>query len=212
MTTLLVGALLLSLVHAAIPNHWLPLVAVGKAQQWARAETAAVTAVAGLAHTLSTVLVGILVGLAGLKLHQSYRVFSAVVAPTIIIVLGLLYIALEYTRRGIHAHEHLESVTNQQGGIRSKAAIVTSLAAAMFFSPCLELDAYYLTAAALGWIGIALVSVVYVVVTVAGMVGLVQLGMMGVERVHWHFLDHHPRLVSGLVLVVLGAGSFFIKF
>ncbi len=38
MVQLLVGSIVLSLVHAAIPNHWLPIIAVGKSERWSRAE------------------------------------------------------------------------------------------------------------------------------------------------------------------------------
>ena len=39
MIQVLLGSLLLSVIHALIPNHWLPIVAVSKAQQWTRTET-----------------------------------------------------------------------------------------------------------------------------------------------------------------------------
>jgi nickel/cobalt exporter len=37
-TDLLLGSLVLSLLHAAIPNHWLPIVAIGKRAGWSAAE------------------------------------------------------------------------------------------------------------------------------------------------------------------------------
>ena len=41
MWQLFLGSLLLSLIHATIPNHWLPVVAVGKAEKWTMNETLA---------------------------------------------------------------------------------------------------------------------------------------------------------------------------
>jgi drug/metabolite transporter (DMT)-like permease len=81
----------------------------------------------------------------------------------------------------------------------------------MFFSPCLEIEAYYFTAGALGWGGIAVVSMVYLIVTVLGMLLLVDLGRRGVEKMKWHFLEHHEKRVTGLVLVVLGVFAYFIR-
>jgi nickel/cobalt exporter len=60
--TILFGSLLLSAVHAAIPNHWAPLVMLGKTEKWTARQFAAYTAITGVAHTASTVLVGIVVG------------------------------------------------------------------------------------------------------------------------------------------------------
>jgi hypothetical protein len=74
----------------------------------------------------------------------------------------------------------------------------------MFFSPCLEIEAYYFTAGALGRLGIATVSIIYVVVTVLGMLLLVDLGRRGIEKVRLHFLEHHEKGVTGVVLIVLG--------
>ncbi|MFN0035302.1 MAG: hypothetical protein ACKVUS_09550, partial [Saprospiraceae bacterium] len=64
-TDLLLGSLALSLLHAAIPNHWLPIVAIGKRGGWTAAKTTRITLLAGSAHALSTVLIGLLVSVAG---------------------------------------------------------------------------------------------------------------------------------------------------
>ena len=62
----LVGAgFLASLLHAVLPTHWLPFVAVGRAQGWSTAITLTVTVLAGLAHIASTAIVGSLLTLAG---------------------------------------------------------------------------------------------------------------------------------------------------
>jgi hypothetical protein len=95
---------------------------------------------------------------------------------------------------------------------RSKWAIVISLAITMFLSPCLEVEAYYFQAGAEGWPGILAVSAVYVLVTVAGMLLLVYLGNKGVRAIHSHFLDHHEKLLSGLVLVLLGIVALIVRF
>ncbi|NIV15601.1 MAG: hypothetical protein GWN62_31380, partial [Aliifodinibius sp.] len=78
----------LSLIHAAIPNHWLPLVAIGKSEDWDIKETLTFTGVAGLAHTLSTIIIGILVGLAGYTLSEHYTIITQWIAPIILIGLG----------------------------------------------------------------------------------------------------------------------------
>jgi len=68
MIQLITGSLLLSLVHAAIPNHWLPLVILGRSQRWTPWETYRVAGLAGLAHSLSTISLGIVVGHIGVRL------------------------------------------------------------------------------------------------------------------------------------------------
>ena len=206
MIQIIIGSLLLSIVHASIPNHWIPLVAIGKAGNWSRGETLWVTAITGCAHVISTILVGIIVGFIGYKFSSAYEFVPKVVAPLILVIMGLISIAIDLKKHHHHKFLKTNSIYN-----KSKVAIITSLGIAMFFSPCIEIEAYYFTAGTFGWLGITLVSIIYFIVTVSGMLLLVDLGRKGVEKVKWQFLEHHEKKIIGIVLIVLGIFSYFIK-
>jgi nickel/cobalt transporter (NicO) family protein len=208
MLQLFFGSIMLSLVHAAIPNHWLPIVAVGKAEKWNQRETLIITGISGFAHTLSTVIIGITIGFIGHRLNENYTFISEKVAPALLILLGLVYLVIDRLKH----HKHTHGFESGSSNSRSKWAIVVSLAIAMFLSPCLEVEAYYFQAGAEGWQGIFLVSAVYIVVTVSGMLLLVYLGNKGVRAIRSHFLDHHEKLLSGIVLVLLGIFSMLVHF
>jgi nickel/cobalt transporter (NicO) family protein len=208
MLQLFFGSFLLSLVHASIPNHWLPVVAISKAEKWTQHETMMVTVISGFAHTLSTVIIGITIGFIGHRLNENYTFISDKVAPALLILLGLVYLIID--RLNHHKHTHgFQSTGNKS---RSKWAIIVSLAIAMFLSPCLEVEAYYFQAGIAGWQGIFLVSAVYIIVTVSGMLLLVYLGNKGVRAIRSHFLDHHEKLLSGFVLILLGFFALFVHF
>jgi len=83
-------------------------------------------------------------------------------------------------------------------------SIVASLSLAMFFSPCIEIEAYYLQAGVVGWFGIVTVSTIYLLVTVAGMMTLVHFGLTGARHIRAHYLEQHERQITGLVLIGLG--------
>jgi putative Mn2+ efflux pump MntP len=208
MFQLFIGSLLLSLVHATIPNHWIPVVAIGKAEKWTQRETIVVAGISGFAHTLSTVLIGITIGLIGHRLNENYTFISEKVAPALLIALGVIYLVIDALAH--HRHTHGEGTAVNRS--RSKNAIIVSLAVTMFLSPCLEVEAYYFQAGAYGWQGILLVSTIYILVTVSGMLVLVYLGTKGVQTIRSHFLDHHEKMLSGLVLVVLGILALFVHF
>jgi putative Mn2+ efflux pump MntP len=208
MLQLLFGSILLSLVHAAIPNHWLPVVAIGKAENWTQRETLFVAGISGFAHTLSTVLVGVTIGIIGISLSSNYTFISEKIAPALLIILGLIYLIIDR----LNYHKHTSGVEAEKVKNRSKWAIITSLALAMFLSPCLEIEAYYFQAGAAGWMGILLVSLVYVIITVSGMLLLVFLTNKGVRAIQSHFLDHHEKLLSGIILILLGVSALFIHF
>ena len=201
----LIGSLLLSIIHPAIPNHWIPLVAIGKAEKWSRKETLLVTAIVGGAHAISTIIIGIVVGLIGYKLSSTQGYISRIVAPIVLVAMGIVYVVLDL--KSSHHYDHLVITEKAK---RSKLTLIISLAVAMFFSPCLEIDAYYLTAGKLGWVGIIMVSIIYLVFMVLGMVLLVDLGRKGIERIKWEFLEHHDKMVTGSLLIILGVFAYFI--
>ena len=207
MTEILIGSLVLSVIHATIPNHWIPLVAIGKTENWSRNETLWVTVIAGSAHTISTILVGISIGLVGYKLSSTHEFVTRVVAPLILVTLGLFYLIVDL--KNFHHNRNLV----ETGSIskKSKLSIITSLCIAMFFSPCIQIEAYYFKAGTGGWLGITIVSIVYLIVTILGMLLLVDLGRKGVEKIKWHFLEHHERRVMGVVLIALGISAYFLK-
>lgn len=208
MIQVLFGSLLLSVIHALIPNHWLPLVAVSKAQGWTRAETLFVTGLTALAHASSTIVVGIGVGFLGHGLSAN-DLLTSLVPPTVLVGLGIVYLSLDrFAGHGEHRHVDDRVLT----GKASKGSLIVTLCIAMFFSPCLEIEAYYLKAGFLGWTAIASVSLVYLITTVLGMLFFVELGFRGAKKIRSHYLEHHERQVTGLVLIALGILAFFVEF
>lgn len=208
MVQVLVSSVALSMVHAAIPNHWMPLVAVGNTEKWSVRETLVATGIAGVAHVLSTVLIGIAIGWAGFALYSEYEWLIYSVAPAILIVLGIIYLVLHWRSGDLHNH-HFEEVLGKENV--SRASLIGSLTLAMFFSPCLELESYYFTAGMYGWTAILAVSLVYLVVTVAGMILLVYLGLKGVQKFDLHFLEHYEKAITGWVLVLIGIGTLLFN-
>ena len=228
------ASLLLSVIHASIPNHWLPLIAIGKTEKWTHSEIMFATIITGFAHTLSTVIIGIIVGVVGYKLSSSYGIISGVVAPAILVILGIIYIILDlkgtkhthahftldnthhnhdhdHEHNHDHPHPHILSAT-QQANKKTKWAVLSTLSLGMFLTPCIEIEAYYFQASTIGWVGIWIVSVVYTFVTVGTMMLLVYLGMKGVKNIRSHFLEAHEKRISGIVLIAVGLVVYFVKF
>lgn len=210
MWQILIGSLVLSVIHASIPNHWLPIVAISKSEKWTLRETISATGIAGGAHILSTIFIGILIGFIGLQLSNSFSGITEWIAPSILILIGIIYILLDFTRKN---HVHIDDKKIKESfKNKSKVTIILSLSLAMFLSPCAELEAYYFQAGTLGWEGILIVSAVYAIATVSIMIMLVYFGLLGINKLKLHFLDHHEKIVTGIFLVLLGISAFFIEF
>ena len=192
------GSLLLSFFHAFIPSHWLPVLAVARRESWTTAQTLRVTLLAGLAHSLGTVLLGLVLASAGRAFSIDNQAFIHVAAPVLLIGLGVFYIYQHHT----HHHFHLEKEPPKRG-------VILALALAMFLSPCLEIEGYFLAAGQFGWHFILFLSAAYIFVTVAGMTIWVWLALHGLRRLDWHALDHYAGLVAGLTLIFSGIALFF---
>jgi len=213
MYQIFIGSLVLSLIHALIPNHWIPLIAISKTEKWTQRQTLLATAITGFAHTLSTILVGIAVGLIGHKLSSSYSAVSTLAAPLILLGLGLVYVIIDIRGMPHHHHQHDHNPSPVTGTGKSKwRAILVSLSVAMFLTPCIEIEAYYFQAGSIGWLGIFIVSSVYLIMTILVMLTLVYLAFNGMKTFNSHFLEHHEKGITGAVLIALGLLAFFVKF
>ncbi len=106
-----IGSFLLSIAHALIPSHWLPLIAIGKAEKWKQSELLTITWIVSVAHISSTIIIGIIVGFVGYKLSESYYFITKIVAPVILVILSFVYFILEYKHNknnSTHQHHHVD--------------------------------------------------------------------------------------------------------
>lgn len=204
MTSILIGSVLISLLHALIPNHWLPVLAIGRKEGWSLAETTRITFIAGMAHVVSTVLIGVLLAMIGNELTAHIGSFTRLIAPSILVLVGLYFIRQHYK----HHHFHVE---NKQIHKKSKTAIVVALIIAMFLSPCMEIEAYFLLAGAKGWKFLAVIGCLYTTITIAGMLLWIRIAYKGLLKLNWHKWEHNAGIITGLVLIATGIISFFIN-
>ena len=210
MWQLFLGSMLLGLIHPLFPNHWIPLIAISKTEKWTNKETIVATLITGFSHTLSTIIIGIIVGFVGIKLSENYSYITKLAAPLILVFIGVIYLILDI--RSTHHHKHFELHNDSLKNRKSRTAIIFTLCIGLFFSPCIEIEAYYFQAASQGWIGIFVVSLVYLIMTLSIMVFLVYMGLKGVNKFNIHFLDHHEKLITGIVLILLGTLAYFVEF
>jgi len=213
MLQILIGSLILSVTHALIPNHWFPLVAVSRSEKWSRTESLKVTAITGGMHTVSTIAIGILIGFIGFKLSSTIEMITNIIAPLLLIVLGIIFIIMFFVNPH-HSHEHHGEIeVLEKSKKKSKFAIIATLGTLMFFSPCIEIEVYYFTVGKYGWAGILTLSIVYLFVTVVELVILVDIGRKSLEKLNTklHFIDHYERIIMGSVLIVLGLFIHFVN-
>ena len=203
MVSIITGSLLISLLHALIPNHWLPVLAIGKKEGWSLAETSRVTFISGSAHVISTIIIGILLALIGKELADHLESFTHIVAPAILILMGFYFLHQHY----YHHHFH---VSNENIQRKSKRSIITGLVIAMFLSPCMEIEGYFLLAGTHGWLLLGLICLMYTVITLTGMLLWVRIVYKGLLKLNCHKWEHNAGIITGLILIATGILLFFV--
>lgn len=220
-------AALIGLVHTVVgPDHYLPFVVISRARGWSRRKTAAVTALCGLGHVLSSVVLGSIGIAAGIAVSRLEAVESArgTVAAWLLIAFGLVYgtWGLRRALRGrphTHSHRHLSGVTHshehahdgQHVHVHAESKRPVSITpwvlfVVFVFGPCEPLIPLLMFPAAneSTW-GVALVAAVFSLVTIATMLVLVLALGYGLSAAPLRRIERYSHAVAGLTLTVCGA-------
>ena len=204
MLSVLAGTFILAIIHALIPNHWLPLVAVARAEKWKAKDVTSITFLAALAHVLGTVALGLVLGYIGKELEEDYGQIIHVTSSILLIVFGLIYFSVNLPH---HHHSGQQDVAAYK---RSRQRWILIFIVMMFLSPCLEVESLFLSAGVYGMGVVTGMAIVYAVVSISGILLLVNLGYKGANLLSAEFIEHHEKRISGIVLILVGIASYFM--
>ncbi|GAB3833120.1 hypothetical protein GCM10028895_51770 [Pontibacter rugosus] len=178
------------------------MLAISRKEGWSLSETLNITLISGVAHILSTILIGVLLSLIGAELNENMEQFTKVVAPAVLVLLGFYFVRQHYQQ-----HHFVEK--QQQLFGKPKHKIVMALVTAMLLSPCMEIEAYFLLAGTKGWWVMASIAILYAAITLTGMLLWVRLAYKGSLKLNWHKWEHNAGIITGITLIVTGVISFF---
>lgn len=205
------------------PDHYLPFIAISRARGWSRRKTMLITALCGLGHVLSSVVLGalgLLFGIAVLKLENIESVRGTVAAWSMI-AFGLVYCAWGI-RRAIrnkphtHGHGHGDMSEHEHEHIHQKEHIHPHdskdsnltpwvLFAIFVFGPCEPLIPILMYPAAINSIsGLCIVTSAFSVITIATMLGTVHLISTGIRLVPLKKLERYSHALAGASILMCG--------
>lgn len=202
MTQLLSGTIVIALLHALIPNHWLPLIAVAKAEGWGNGSLLRIALFSAIAHVVGTVLLGILLGKLSNELAAEFESYVHWFGAVVLILFGIYYL--------LSKHRHLSygnTVTETKNSQLRWTFLFSSM---MFFSPCLEVQSLFISAGVYGLNATLLMAAFYAIISITGIVLLALLTFRGIKLIDTHFLEHYEKQITGSVLVAVGVLTFFI--
>jgi hypothetical protein len=86
---LLIGAVAaVGVLHTVVPDHWVPITLIARQQGWTRGEVARAALVAGTGHTVSTLLIGLVVWIAGVAFATRFGNLVSTVSSLALIAFG----------------------------------------------------------------------------------------------------------------------------
>lgn len=201
---IIIGTLTISILHGLVPSHWLPILAFEKKYGWSKQQTYRITVISALAHALSTVLLGLLIGFFSLKLNEFFGELSEIIFSGILILMGLIFIIRHHRHNHFHLHNE-----NELQQLNSKK-VITLLVVGMFLSPCLEIEGYYILAGTLGFKYVFLISFIYIFISLAGIILWMAFARQILKRINTHKIEHNAGLFSGIILVISGILNYFL--
>src|SRR3989338_6643318 len=208
------AGIMIAVIHAAIPTHWLPFVIASRAQKWSWQKTQSVLLIAGLGHVIMTTLLGAIIFALGLGVLNKYHKYFILIACSSIGIYGCFQI-FQYIRGNKHSHcehthdhNHFEDIqkTGQDGWA------ILSLLTLLTFSPCESFLPIYLSAIQHSWPGFVILSLILAIGTLTTMLLLTWISMKGLARFKMGWLEDNEKLVTGISLIILSVLVFFIEF
>jgi sulfite exporter TauE/SafE len=206
MEILLISALSIGVIHAMAPDHWLPFVMLGRAQQWSGWKTTRVVSLAGLGHVGSSIIIAAIGLAAGAALEHvnGWDEVRGNFASLLLIGFGLVYAVWGMFHWKKHTHEHSGHHHHQHG--QNTAAVVSywTLFALIVFGPCEPLIPLLFASMSYGWMSVAAIFAAFSIVTVAMMLLQVHLALLGLSMMRFHFLKDASHIIAGIVIALTG--------
>ncbi len=92
-------------LHTLVPDHWAPIVVIGRQQGWSIGRTVRAAAIAGFGHVSSTLLLGAVLWAVGASLAARYAHLVDIAAAIALVAFGV-WIAWSGWRETRAGHEH----------------------------------------------------------------------------------------------------------
>ncbi len=199
--SLLGAGFVTAFLHAALPTHWLPFVLVGRGQRWSLGQILGTVTAAGLAHIVTTAVVGGLIVAAGLVMEQWVAGLLPWLSAAMLFLFGAFYLGRALLRPAIMAGG--PSLALSEPTV-SHAAAFWGLVAMMAASPGEVLLPFYLAQATAGPLVLAALTLAFAAGTVLGMTVFTVLARAGWSLLRLERWARYEGVILGLALILIG--------
>ncbi|HUD72285.1 MAG TPA: hypothetical protein VMQ62_10015 [Dongiaceae bacterium] len=214
-----------AVIHALIPDHWLPFALMARAEGWSGKRTLGLVGLTGLLHVAVSLLVGALFVLAGDQtraLAERLGTRLEAVGGALLLLFGLAYgLWAHYRERRAHApagahagHAHDRGAAGGGERLHAHGHLLSGLSrgrvsgrmlvAIIGISPCVLLQPILFAAAAAGGGAVAAAIAGFSICTVVTMLIVTWIAGQGLARLRLGFFTRYGDLLSGLVIAGIG--------
>lgn len=230
---LLVAAAGVAIVHSILPDHWVPLAVIGRAERWSLVRAGKIAAWTGVGHVAGSLMLGVILIIVGIGIGSIVRVEGWVVG-VILIATGIGFYLWGLSRKPTHGHTHPhphhedghhhhehgghashshhdhhdhEHGIGDQDHVAPRRGLSWLIPVGVAASPDPTILPVFLAAATLGVVAAVEVVLVYSLVTIISITLLTVLATAGGYQVQWPWLESNAETVTALVLVLMGIAS-----
>ena len=102
---LLLAAAGVGIAHSVLPDHWVPLALIARTNRWSLGRTAKVSFLASLGHVAVSLILGVLLAVAGLALRNAVVAEEGQIVGGVLVFTGIGFLIWALRIRG-HGHGH----------------------------------------------------------------------------------------------------------
>lgn len=178
------------------PDHYIPFIALAKANQWSLKRTTFVTFICAVGHVLSAVLLGILGIAIGLSLSKIKWIefIRGEISTWVLITFGLVY-CIWSVRALARKKQHHHHTTHTPW----------ILFIVFILGPCEPLIPLILYPAIQGSsLAVLLVSLSFGLATIATMLTVVIISVQSTRTVQFKFFEKYANIMAGVVIMAVG--------
>jgi len=219
-TLILLGtAISIALIHTLIgPDHYIPFIALSKANNWTVKKTIFIVIICGAGHVLGSVILGF-IGIAlsaGITSLINIEDIRGTIATYILIAFGLIYmiygikIAVKnktHTHTGIDGRTiiHSHTYNDEEHQHNKKRNVFWGLFIFFILGPCEPLIPLLMyPAATMNFFTLVLVTASFAVFTIGVMLLMTLLGLKGFQLIKADKLEKYAHAIAGGAVMICG--------
>lgn len=208
---LLLGSVVaVGVLHTMVPDHWVPITLIARQKKWTKAQTARAALQAGTGHVVSTLLIALIVWIAGVAVATQYGNLVDTISSVALMAFGL-WIAVSSWREMHHEHGHHHGDVyhphehHEGDHAHSHDSKRTALLLILGSSPMIEGIPAFFAAAKYGVTLIIPMAVLFAASTIATYVVLCVYSHASLNRVAFPAFEKYGEVLSGAFIALLGA-------